>query len=135
MRSTLLVVLLGGFVAAQGALQGDPKLVGTWQLVSGFKGNEKLPEEKAKGTMVVFDEKTITIKEAGRDEKADYKADPTAKPKTIDINKGDMPLAIGIYDLDGDNLKIIFTKGGGTRPKEFKEGGADSAMLILKRQK
>lgn len=136
MRSILLIGLLVGFVAGQGAAQADPKLVGSWQMVSALKEGKPAPAEEVKGTTMTFTEKTVTVKEATRDpETVDYKADATAKPKTLDIVKGGMTLAAGIYELDGDDLKIAVNRGSTTRPTDFKGADKDSAVMVLKRKK
>ena len=39
---------------------------------------------------------------------------------------------IGIYELDGDKLKVCFTYPGGQRPKEFSD---KLLMMVWKREK
>jgi uncharacterized protein (TIGR03067 family) len=135
MRSILLALLLGSVVAAHAVLQADPKLVGTWQMVAFTKNGEKVPEEKLKNKVVIFDEKTLMVKEGDRDdEKVEYRADPTTKPASMDISKGGKVLATGIYELKGDDLKMAFNKGD-ERPKDFEKLDQQSALLILKRKK
>jgi uncharacterized protein (TIGR03067 family) len=66
--------------------------------------------------------------------------DPDKTPKTIDLtltggsNKG--KTLAGIYQLDGDNLKVCLFGVGKDRPKEFDtKKGTDGMLLVLKRKK
>jgi len=137
MRATLLAVLFVGIAAAQDAPKGDPKLVGEWTVVSAIKGGEKIAEEQAKAMLVVFTDKAVTVKEDKREEKAEYKADPSAKVKTIDVVPEKAPpgtVVKGIYELNGDELKLTFNKDG-DRPKDFKGEGDTVMLMVLKRKK
>jgi uncharacterized protein (TIGR03067 family) len=88
---------------------------------------------------------TITAKELtiqGRDGSMfslPFTVDPTKKPKAIDfrLGGGDGWLKIsgnfkGIYELDGDSLKLCIGSGD-ERPAKFSDQGA--ALIVLKRQK
>lgn len=137
MRATLVAVLFVGIAAAQDAPKGDPKLVGEWTVVSAVKGGDKIPDEKAKAMLVVFTDKSVSVKEENREEKAEYKADPSAKVKTIDVVPEKAPAGTvvkGIYELNGDDLKMTFNKDG-DRPKDFKGDGDTVMLMVLKRKK
>jgi uncharacterized protein (TIGR03067 family) len=80
----------------------------------------------------------------GRAEEAEYTADLTKKPATIDIRPklaggpaAAPPQAVlGILELKGDTLKICFGRDMGTRPTEFKADVDKGVMVIhLKREK
>jgi uncharacterized protein (TIGR03067 family) len=65
-----------------------------------------------------------------------FELDATAKPKAIDITvvvNGEKVTLKGIYELDGDALKICF---GEQRPKDFSaESTARTVFYVLKRDK
>lgn len=66
--------------------------------------------------------------------------DATKKPKTIDLTFTDGPLKgeklNGIYDIDGDTLKLCMGRADAKRPTEFKAPkGSDAVMQTLKRAK
>lgn len=137
MRTTLLALLVAGLVMAQDTPKNGGELVGSWTVVSALKGGEKTPEEALKSMLVTFDEKTVTIKHGDNVEKANYKIDPSAKVKTLDITPEKAPKGVvveGIYELKGDTLKIVWNKGKG-RPTDFKGTGSDQAYMELKRKK
>ena len=47
-----------------------------------------------------------------------FKLDPTKKPRTIDLTLDDKT-SQGIYELNGDSLKIVLAEPGQPRPKDF----------------
>jgi uncharacterized protein (TIGR03067 family) len=69
-----------------------------------------------------------------------YKLDSGRKPKTIDWlaggRNGPSEPLLGIYELDGDILRICWGKKGQERPTEFKTAtGAGDWLWVLKRLK
>ena len=122
MRSLALILLLA--VPALAApvpkeLKNRPdaeRYVGTWETVVSESNGQ--PHSKARWT---FDDKLKMVsnplpgKEGGTSEWV-IKIDPMKSPKTIDI--GSYP---GIYEIDGDDIKIAYTLGG-PRPTEVKSG-------------
>ena len=86
-----------------------------------FKGNKVIPSRG----------------EGKTEDPAEFTLDSKAKPKAIDIKppKGSEKLVLGIYELDGDTLKICFNEDA-KRPKEFASAeGSRTVLLILKREK
>jgi uncharacterized protein (TIGR03067 family) len=73
--------------------------------------------------------------------KMTYTLDPSQKPKAIDVThkssrqKGEVVTNQGIYELKGDELKIVLRAKGGERPKEFEAKDANTTLTVLKRIK
>jgi uncharacterized protein (TIGR03067 family) len=157
-RATLALVL--GVLIAPAALPDDKakpdaeQLQGTWKFTRlSLFGNEP-PKEFLPKLRVVIEGKSFTIKPGiafeGSNEKPDgewklgakdgdsvtIELDPSKKPKTIDLTTefdGQKATLKGIYQLDGDELKICF---GQQRPKEFPTKVDSGTMLyVLKRDK
>jgi RNA polymerase sigma-70 factor (ECF subfamily) len=111
------------------------KLQGTWQAVSGEENGRPFQDTfltKYKATFTGDKVKLSAIDDSGE---GTYTLDPTKKPKTIDITIKENEKAIGIYEVEGDTLKLCMTedKDGNERPTEF--AGKDKAILIVfKRQ-
>jgi RNA polymerase sigma factor (sigma-70 family) len=111
------------------------KLKGTWQAVSGETSGKPLADDFLKNYKAVFTEDKVKMSAIDDKGEATYTIDQTKKPKTIDIRISDKEKAIGIYELDGDTLKLCMVedKDGNRRPTEF--AGKDKAILIeFKRQ-
>ena len=116
------------------------KLLGTWVIVSGEEDGKPSPAEKIKGSKMTVDKKSIKLTD--KDDKQlwviDYKLDASKKPAAIDMTVAEGPGASksskGIYELDGDTLKLCYALPGGDRPKDFKtKEGAKENCFILKR--
>ena len=72
--------------------------------------------------------------------KGTYKIDPAANPKAMETTAStgpykDKPL-LGIYELDGDSLKICYAAPGKDRPTEFNsKAGSGWILTVHKRLK
>ena len=65
---------------------------------------------------------------------SEFKLDPAAKVKAIDIGNG--RVSPGIYELDGDNLKICLAEGTNTvRPTKMKPEAMRITVITFKRVK
>ena len=106
---------------------------GTWRLEK-FEGEDKPPADSG-DILLIFKEGKMSVSVAGRaNQKGEYKLDATAKPKAIDLTKPGENDARGIYELDGDTLKICLVDDGkAVRPTEFKAAGKRIMLFVLKR--
>jgi uncharacterized protein (TIGR03067 family) len=139
-----LALVIVAYVAAgqeDKAKEDKQKLQGTWKLISfeiGGKGDDDTKDENRE---LVIDGDKITVKNEGKEVEQDrFVLDPTKKPKSIEVTTltGDEKdkKRLGIYELEGDNLKICIDEKGEARPAEFKtkEGGSQ-ILVTLKRVK
>src|SRR5581483_4019740 len=93
------------------------KLEGTWLLVSAEEDGQKMPDNGVKIKAVVKGDK-LTLHFGEQTLEGTISVDPSKKPKEIDtVTTADKKKSLGIYDLDGDTLKICVGKS--ERPKEF----------------
>jgi uncharacterized protein (TIGR03067 family) len=130
-----LFILALGFLADKDldALQG------TWetQRVVG-KGGKEVPPENAKAVSFVVQGDTLKrfVNGVDKNDPATLKVDATRKPAHVDLTParpGD-PKMLGIYELDGDMLKLCFSPT--KRPEKFESPqGGDNTLLVLKRVK
>ena len=121
------------------------KMKGTWKATSGEAGGIALPDE-------FLDKVTFTIKgdkytfkspdETGVEtvEEGALKLDAAKKPAQMDINitkgKDEGKKQYGIYELDGDTMKLCFTPPEEGRPKDFTtKEGSKNVVMVFKRQK
>jgi uncharacterized protein (TIGR03067 family) len=145
MKLKMLAVLAGALFAAGagGQEQGqadDTQLQGTWAVVSLEKGGVDAKDNVPKDAKVVFANGNLKIQAEGKEKGATYKVDTAKKPRHIDIavkeGNGQEQVHQGIYQLDGDNLKICVAHPGEDRPTEFTtKVGSQNQLLVLKRDK
>jgi uncharacterized protein (TIGR03067 family) len=152
MRLALLTVL-GALVLATSGGIGAPaddkadvekelkKFHGTWTFVSVEVGGQKAPADQLKDTTITFEGEKHTVKlgdqviQVGR-----QKIDPSKSPKTIDVTMTEGPskgtVMLGIYEFNGDTLKVCFDGEGKKRPGEFKSPpGSQTFVNVHKRVK
>jgi uncharacterized protein (TIGR03067 family) len=115
---------------------------GTWLVdpatFAEVKDKEAL-KEALKGSQdvrIIFEGDKYTMKHPpGNEEKGAFRLDPSKKPKEIDF--GDR--ANGIYELEGDTLKLCWDQQGKTngRPTKFslKQDKDSVHYFVLKREK
>jgi uncharacterized protein (TIGR03067 family) len=146
MKRTGLAIVVVGLLAAAGTAGQDAskadkeKLVGSWEVLSGEKGGEKVRENEIKNIKLVFHaDGKLTLDKDGQQKDATYKLDAKKKPKEFDLTineNGKEVMVKGIYHLEGDNLKLCFAGPEGERPTAFATQAGDKTMLVvLKRDK
>jgi RNA polymerase sigma factor (sigma-70 family) len=99
---------------------------GTWQFLSAADSGRQAPEDQLKAGKMVVTKDRIVLK-LGDEVKMEftYRLDPSQKPKWIDltgIKEGNRELNRdfpGIYELDGDTLKLVWNEGSLERPSKF----------------
>lgn len=134
-RSQWQIVLAGvdwQFVSAD--LKSDEeKLAGKWTIES------IMDEGKAKDTengVMVFTKGKVTFTAGNRTKEGTYQLDPAKKPKWFDLTI-DGRTYVGIYELDGDTLRICTNeKLDGERPTRFvsERGTPNDQLIVLKRE-
>ena len=116
------------------------KFQGTWTFESVECAGKKLPADLFKEMIVVFEGNKYSVKMGDMVvEAATLKLDPSKTPKTLDSKVTDGPnkgnLILGIYEIDGDTLKVCFDEKGKSRPTEFKTAGTQMTLVVHKRVK
>src|SRR5580704_8095954 len=117
------------------------KFQGAWTFESSESGGKKLPIGELKGLTLIFEGHKHTVKN-GDDviQVGTQKLDPSKSPKTIDVTMAEGPnkrtVMLGIYEIDGDTLKVCFDPQGKKRPTEFKSpAGSENFVNVHKRVK
>ena len=149
MRISLVALFCAVGIAASGALADDKaeieketkKFQGTWTLESSEAGGQKIPADDLKDFIVIFEGEKHTVKK-GDDviQVGTQKIDPSKSPKTIDVTMTEGPskgtVMLGIYEFDGDTLKVCFDAAGKKRPTQFKSApGSETFVNVHKRLK
>jgi uncharacterized protein (TIGR03067 family) len=112
------------------------KLQGSWEIEHQELDGKKLAASDLKGRTICFGKAFFLVRQnTSMIQLGKLKFDPSKSPKTVNamIEKGKQEGDIfpGIYELDGDTLKICFNTEGDERPKEFKTGPKSGLTLMV----
>ena len=126
----------GMFSARSVAAAADAReLQGVWNVVSQEQGGQQLPEDRlqAANSRLIFDRNRLLSRDTAPDGKdvgqdVTYGLDPTQSPKAIDLIRNGRTL-LGIYELDGDTLKLCVDREPGRRPTQFKTAQGSQEIL------
>jgi uncharacterized protein (TIGR03067 family) len=118
-------VLMGAEAPKNDAVPNGDALNGVWQLSSGEADGKPLSEKQLKGGKLVIKgtRYTVALPEIGN-VTGTQKLGATRELKTIDImdesgaHKGQV--CLGIYELKGNEFRVVFASPGGDRPSKFK---------------
>src|SRR5206468_2005338 len=107
MTRRLFIFLVAGLLP--GADQGKERrpvndrerLQGAWQLVSGERNGQPLPEDVVKQVRLVFAGEKLTTHTKGRATESRFTLHPDTKPAGMDFDM-DGAVGLGIYLLEGD---------------------------------
>lgn len=149
MRISLVALFCAVGLAGSGILADDKtdlerevrKFQGTWTFESSEAGGKALPASELKGFILTFEGDKHTVKKGDEViQSGIQKLDPSKSPKAIDVtmtegvNKG--AVMLGIYEIDGDTLKVCFDAEGKKRPTQFKSApGSATFVNVHKRLK
>jgi uncharacterized protein (TIGR03067 family) len=126
--NTALEVFTRSAAPAQAVVErpsGEGELVGEWRLVSAWQSGHPIDPRLLKSARRITTA-THTTTYFGQQVylNAAYTTDPTRSPKTIDLVAQDKT-QLGIYELQGDTLRICFASSGHPRPTDYETTPGD----------
>ena len=151
--SSILLFCAVGFAASGGpgtvAVADDKaelesearKFQGTWSFESSVAGGEELPADQLRMLVLIFEGDKHTVKNGDEViQVGTQKLDPSKSPKTIDVTMLEGPskgtVMLGIFEFNGNTLKVCFDPQGKKRPTEFKSArGSANFVNVHKRVK
>lgn len=141
------VVALSGSIGVMATGTADyeddsKKFQGEWVVVSVefAGGKDELPLGRGAKLRIEGDKITFDTGRAKWTEQ--FRLDPAKTPKAIDLLSREQDKAalksrrVGIYQIDGDTLKLCWYQTGNVRPTEFAtKKGTDLQLIVFKREK
>ncbi len=112
----------------------ETEIAGEWSMVSHVNDGTPLDDSFVKFCRrVTIGDKTTVFAAERVMMSARFTHDPSASPKRIDYLKGTTakPAQYGIYDLDGDRLRICMAAPGRPRPTDFSTAAGDKKLLTV----
>lgn len=107
---------------------------GHWRVVFAEDSGRASPQESLRDIRFVINQETMTMEFAGRKNESTYKLNPSTNPKSIDMTENGRT-KLGIYDLQGNTLRICMSEDKPLRPTAFdsQPGSVNDLVLTLKR--
>jgi uncharacterized protein (TIGR03067 family) len=147
MRLKLLAVLVVGLLLAADDVKNDSKgdmekMQGQWTMVSGERDGQAIPDEFVQSLKRTIKGDRFSVKREDETLTAGtFKLDASKTPKTIDLKVDEGQAAgqsmHGIYEFQGDTMKICYAGPGKPRPTEFsaKEGSGQTCATWKRAKK
>ena len=114
----------------------DANIQGKWRVVFSEDSGRSAPPEALRDILFVITKDTMTMEVGGRKQESIYKLEPSTSPKSIDLTTNGQTKP-GIYDLQGDTLRICLSEKSNVRPTAFdsQPDSVNDVVLIMKRIK
>jgi uncharacterized protein (TIGR03067 family) len=143
MKKMLVILAAIAFVAADDDANkmDKEKLQGDWAAVSMVRDGMPIPRDDAQAFFrTVKGDKYTVFRYDEVVNKWTFTIDATKKPKTMDVipegTDDKAKASLGIYEFDGDKLKVCFAMPGKDRPTEFaSKEGSGHAFTVWEREK
>ena len=133
----LTLGLLFGTPAANDDASDHEKIQAVWKVVAAEDSGRKTPAAALKNFKLVITRDKITYTFGEKTTEWSYQLEATQRPKWIDLRDGD-ETNLGIYELEGDNLRICFPEGRkGERSTAFesKPNSVNDVLIVLRRER
>jgi uncharacterized protein (TIGR03067 family) len=136
----LALVLFAASAVAQGDAQKEQaKFQGTWVIESAQADGKEIPSDVFKSFKMTFKGDAYAVQMGQEKIEGAFRLDPSANPKKIDIQPENGPdrgrVQAGVYEFDGDKLKICAAPPGKDRPAGFDtKDKPGQTLLILRKQ-
>jgi uncharacterized protein (TIGR03067 family) len=112
----------------------DSNIQGTWRVIFAEDSGRTGPSEALRDIRFVITKDKMTMESGGRKQESTYTLDPSTSPKSIDLTTNGRTQP-GIYDLQGDTLRICFSENTDKRPTAFdsQPDSVNDVVLTMKR--
>jgi uncharacterized protein (TIGR03067 family) len=106
------------------------KLQGVWRAEKVEMGGKEMPAANDFRAVFAGDKLNVHTRDA-KGPNTTFVLDQTKQPKTITLRTDKGETQLGIYDFEGDKLKLLVNHGGDTRPTSFSARPAPTMILFV----
>jgi uncharacterized protein (TIGR03067 family) len=134
------LLLVAAFAAGQNDAQKEQtKFQGTWAVESATADGKEIPSDVFKTFKMTFKGDNYTVTMGQEKIEGTFRLDAAKNPKAIDIVPDNGPdrgrVQPGIYEIDGNKLKICGAMPGRERPTNFDtKDKPGQTVLVLRKQ-
>jgi uncharacterized protein (TIGR03067 family) len=130
-----LGLVLSWAAASWGADEKD--LSGTWLAAEAQANGAKLPADFVKKSKIVFADGKFTAFICDDTDEGTFTIDRAKKPNAIDMTSKALKGATypGIFELQGDTLKVCWNMETYERPKDFTSTAANKQYVVVYKRK
>ncbi|MFY7874654.1 MAG: protein kinase domain-containing protein, partial [Pirellula sp.] len=123
-----------GGIAVPSALSDDFNIQGTWQVVFSEEEGISPPPEALRGIRFLITKDKVITELGGRKLESTYTLDASTSPKSIDLTSNGRT-ELGIYDLQGDTLRLCHSESTNLRPTAFdsQPNSVNDLVITMKR--
>ena len=101
---------------------------GTWELLHGQEGGQRLPDALARRARLVVTGGTFSLRMGGDILRGTFRSGPSGRPGLVDavVEEGEArgSLVLGLYRMDGGQLWLCLASPGRRRPRDIDSGDA-----------
>jgi uncharacterized protein (TIGR03067 family) len=116
-------LLMGSNSAFSDEAEADLKnLQGTWRIVRAERDGKDVKGELGYEELAI-EGNSSQVRYKGEVRDGRFQIDPSKTPKQITVDPHGGGKVFGIYELNGDTWKTLFSKVGGGHPSSFKDTG------------
>jgi uncharacterized protein (TIGR03067 family) len=105
------------------------KLIGTWQVIKIEFDSKDHSDQLGPMNRLIFGAHKVVMQEQFKAPDIEYRRDTGKRPATIDLIYGPKDTLLGIYEVEGDTLRLCYSvPPGASRPSEF-SSKSDNAIV------
>jgi uncharacterized protein (TIGR03067 family) len=139
MKLTAISTMFAALLVSSASAADEKDLNGAWTASEATRNGAKVSDDLVKSATVVFADGKYTASLGDITETGTFKIDRAKKPNTIDMKPSDGAkkgtTTPGIFELDGDTLKLCFALETNRQPSDFTSTADNKHFVVVYKRK